>query len=278
MALVVTATEPVCWANAAEATRTRAAFKWQRVDPEWIASLYASLSREAADDVIATQGWRHRKKPGGEWRRVRALSDTGKPLMEKIPQSAQYGTPLTGLQNANLKLFVKVLNKYGDEPNVRITQSAGHDISGDNSYERYMLGIKGKGEGWIVAGSCPVSASMNGDLHAHLVVSDDVRAAIDAAQGCHPNKLGLKNPPCPHYEAEQDARMARRQTEYDRLIANSKSEESKLLEGQVKVQHDTAGALVDVVKAMSATVTGLAGQVADLQDKATTPAPKGDKK
>jgi hypothetical protein len=271
MALVVTATEPVCWANAAEATRTRAAFKWVRVDPEW--------ARTQSPDSIAAQGWRHRKKPGGDWYRVRVLSDTGKPLMEKIPQSAQYGTPLTGLQNANLKLFVKVLNKYGDEPNVRITQSAGHDVTGDNSYERYMLGIKGKGEGWIIAGSCPVVAAMNGDLHPHLVVSEGVRGAIDAAAGCHPNKLGVKNPPCPHYEAEQDARMERRQAEYDRLIANAKSEEAKLLEGQVKVQQDTAGALVDVVKAMSATVSGLAGQVADLQDKATAPAKptKGDK-
>ena len=85
-------TDITCWANAAESTRTRAAFKWARIDPKWAAG--------RSPDEIQRDGWRHRLKPGGEWYRVRVTSDTGKPLLEKIPQSAQYGTPLAGLTNA----------------------------------------------------------------------------------------------------------------------------------------------------------------------------------
>lgn len=260
---MINATEAVCWANAAESTRTRAAFKWARIDPKWAAG--------RSPDEIQRDGWRHRLKPGGEWYRVRVTSDTGKPLLEKIPQSAQYGTPLTGLTNASLRLFVKVLNKYGDEANVRITQGAGHDVNADNSYERYMLGIKGRGEGWIVSGSCPVVSALNGDLQPHLVVSQSVRDAIEHAQACPHSRLGMKNPPCPHYEAEQDARWARRDEDYQRMIDNAKSEEAKLLEGQVAVQQRTSEALVQVVEKM-------AGTVREIQEERATAPAKGDKK
>lgn len=253
-------TDITCWANAAEATRTRPAFKWSRVDPEWAKSKTAEQIRE--------QGWRHRKKPGGDWYRVRALSDTGKPLMEKVPQSAFHGTPLTGLQPANLRLFVKVLDKYGDEPNVKIAQGPTHDLGADNSYERYMLGVKGFGEGWILAGTCPVLEAMGGRLQPHLIASDTVRADYDEGKACHARDLGIKNPPCCHYEAEQDARMARRQAEYDRMIEGHKSDEAKLLEGQVSVQKDTAAALTQAVQ-------GLVGTVKEMREER---APKGERK
>lgn len=253
-------TDITCWANAAEATRTRPAFKWVRVDPEWVKGKSA--------ETISAQGWKHRKKPGGDWYRVRVYSDTGKPLVEKIPQSAFHGTPLTGLTPANLKLFVKVLNKYGDEANVKVAQGPTHDIGADNSYERYMLGIKGYGEGWIPAGSCPVLEALGGRLQEHMIASDAVRLDYEAGKSCHGRDLGIKNPPCPHYEAEQDARLARRQADYDHLIANQKSEEAKLLEGQVAVQKDTAAALTKAVE-------GLAGTVREMRDER---APKGEKK
>lgn len=253
-------TDITCWANAAEPTRTRDAYKWVRVDPEW--------AKGKSADTIRAQGWRHRKKPGGDWHRVRVLSDTGKPLVEKIPQSAHHGTPLTGLTPASLRLFVKVLNKYGDEPNVKIAQGPTHDLGADNSYERYMLGVKGYGEGWILAGTCPVLEAMGGRLQPHLIADEGVRADYEDGKACHARDLGIKNPPCCHYEAEQDARLARRQAEYDRMVQNQKSEEAKLLEGQVSVQEKTASALTQAVQ-------GLVGAVKEIRDER---APKGDKK
>lgn len=241
-----------CWANVAEGTRTRPAFKWVRVDPEW--------AKGKTAETISAQGWRHRKKPDGVWHRVRVLADNGRPLFDKIPQSAHHGTPLTGLTPANLKLFVKVLNKYGDEPNVKIAQGPTHDLGADNSYERYMIGTKGYGEGWILAGSCPVLEAMGGRLQEHLIVSESVRSDYEAGHACHARDLGIKNPPCPHYEAEQDARMARRQADYDMLIQNQKSDETKLLEGNVAVQKDTASAL-------TAAVQGLVGAVKEIRDE-----------
>jgi hypothetical protein len=254
--------EPVCWANAAEATRTRDAYKWARVDPAWADSV--------SDDLIRAEGWKHRKA-GGTWKRVRVLNDAGQPLIEKIPQGAHFGTPATGLRNANVRTFVKVMTATGDEANVRISHGAAHDNTGDNSYERYMLGIKGRGEGWIQAGSCPVMLAMNADVPVHKIVSPEVRKDIEASRPCNHNMLGIRNPPCPHYEAEQIARLDVRQKRHEAQIAAAKTEEAKLLEGQVAVQERTAAALTDAVK-------GLVGAVQEIrEDKATAPT-KGEKK
>jgi hypothetical protein len=261
--------EPVCWANAAEATRKRDAYKWARVDPTW--------ANQQHEDTVRAQGWKHRS-PDGIWKRVRVLGDSGQPLVEKIPQGAQFGTPATGLRNANVRTFVKVMTATGDEANIRISQGAAHDNTSDNSYERYMLGTKGRGEGWIQAGSCPVLLAMNGDLMPHKIVSPTVRGAFESAQPCGHHALGLKNPPCVHYEAEQIARLAARQARYEAQILAAKSEETKLLEGQVAVQERTATALTTAVEKMSATVTGLAGAVQEIQlERSTTPPPKAGK-
>jgi hypothetical protein len=263
--------EPVCWANVAASTRVRDAYKWARVDPAWAASQH--------EDSVRANGWKHRKsrEDGGVWRRVRVLSDSGQPLIEKIPQGAQFGTPATGLRNANLRTYVKVMTFTGDEPNVPIVQGAGHDNTADNSYERYMLGTKGKGEGWIPAGGCPVLLAMNGDLQSHKIVSPDVRAAFESAQPCNHNQLGIRNPPCVHYELEQEARMARRQSRHEAQIAAAKSDDAKLLEGQVAVQERTAKALTTAVETMSATVTGLAGAVHEIQlERSAAPKKKGN--
>lgn len=257
--------EPVCWANVAESTRVRDAYKWARVDPAW--------ANATDEDRVKAEGWKHRasKQDGGVWRRVRVLNGAGQPVTEKIPQGAQFGTPATGLRNASLRTFVKIMTFTGDEANVRIAQGAAHDNAGDNSYERYMLGTKGRGEGWIQAGTCPVMLAMNGDLMAHKIVSPDVRHAFEAAQPCGYNAIGIRNPPCDHYEAEQIARLAQRQAKHEAQIAAAKTEEARLLEGQVASQAETAKALTDAVK-------GIVGAVQEIrEDRASAPAPKGGK-
>ncbi len=234
MAAVVNVNEATCWANAAESTRTRDAYKWQKV--------------------------------GDEWHRVRSVDDAGRPLTERIPQSAMFGTPLTGLRPAGLRTFVKVMYANGYEGNVMVAQGAAHDNGGDNTYERYMLGTKGRGEGWIVAGSCPVLASLNGDLQRHLITDPDVRAS---EAPCGHGRLGIRKPPCPHYHAEMLARQAVYHAKQQRMLAAFKSEEAKLLEGQVAVQQRTSEALVDAVKGMAETVREIR------EERATAPVKGG---
>lgn len=264
--------EPVCWANVAESTRVRDAYKWARVDPAWANAQH--------DDTVRALGWKHRttKAEGGVWRRVRVLNDAGQPVLEKIPQGAQYGTPATGLRPANVRTYVKVMTGTGDEANIRISNGAAHDNTADNSYERYMLGLKGRGEGWIQAGTCPVLVAMSGDLLPHKIASPEVRAALESATPCNFNQLGIRNPPCDHYEAEQIARMTARQVKYEAQVEAAKSEDAKLLEGQVAVQKQTAKALTEAVEKMSTTVTGLAGAVHEIQlERSAAPKKKDDK-
>lgn len=256
--------EPVCWANVAESTRTRAAFKWARIDPVWMSGKH--------EEIVSAEGWKHRKHrdQGGVWARVRVLNDAGQPMIDKIPQGAQFGTPATGLRNAGVRTFVKVMMATGDEGNVRIANGAAHDNTSDNSYERYMLGTKGKGEGWIQAGSCPVLLAMNNDLFPHKIVSPAVLKAFHDGHPCAYNMLGIKNPPCPHYELEQEARLEKRQRRHEAQIEAAKSEEAKLLEGNVATQKETAAALTQAVQ-------GLVGAVKEIRDEKAA-APKGEKK
>ncbi len=142
---------------------------------------------------------------------------------------------------------------------MRVSQGAGHDIGADNSYERYMLDHKGRGEGWIQAGTCPVAVVMNtphfgNKVAGNPIVSADVREAVKQGVACHHARLGIRNPPCPHYLAEQQARWKQRLAAHLRKTEAQKSEEAKLLEGQVAVQKQSAEAMVEVVKGMAETV------------------------
>ena len=240
---LINSVEPVCWANAegAPATRERAAWKWQ------------------------------------DGRRVPSLDETGRHLTERVPQGAQFGMPITGLRQAQLKSHVKVMRYEGDEAFVRISQGAAHDIGTDNSYERYMLDVKGRGEGWIQAGTCPVAVVVNtpgfgNKVVGYPIVSAEVRAAIERGIACNHSTLGIRNPPCPHYLAEQQARWAQRLAQHKRRMEAQKSEEAKLLEGQMAVQERQAIAMTRAVEAMAAKVAER-----DERDLVPTPPSKGGK-
>jgi hypothetical protein len=222
---LINSIEPVCWANAegAPATRERGAWKWQ------------------------------------DGKRVPSCDETGRQLTERVPQGAQYGMPLTGLRQANILSSVKVMRYEGDEAFVRVSQGAGHDIGGDDSYRRYQLDHKGRGEGWIQAGTCPVSVVMNtphfgNKVAGQPIVSPEVRDAIARAAPCGHAMVGIRNPPCPHYIAEQQARWKQRHAMHNRKMEVLKTDEAKLLEGQVAAQREQAKAMADAVKGMAETV------------------------
>jgi hypothetical protein len=236
---LINTVEPVCWANAegAPATRERAAWKWQ-------------------DGV-----------------RVPSRDETGRQLTERVPQGAQYGMPITGLRQANLLTSVKVMRYEGDEAFVRVSQGAGHDIGADNSYQRYMLDHKGRAEGWLQAGTCPVAVVMNtpgfgSKVSGHPIVSAEVREAITASRPCNYNTLGIKSPPCPHYLAEQQARWKQRLAGHVRKMDAQKSEDAKLLEGQLAVQKQQA-------EAMTAAVQGMAETVREIREERAAPVKGG---
>ena len=234
--------EPVCWANEAPNTRTRDAFKWA-------------------------------KGEDGQWRRVQSTNDRGEPLKERIPQGAQHGTPIGGLKPAAIRSHVRVLRHDGVIADVRINQSAAHDstATGDTSYEHYMLGLKGRKLGWVRMGQCPAAMALSSDERGPLMPQGSIGvgnwsriAAPDVVHDgkpCRAEMVGRQNPPCHHFVAEHEARMKRAKAQSIVDAEIFKSEESKLLEGQAKLQEKQTEVLNTAVSTMSRAVEKLAERI-----------------
>jgi hypothetical protein len=223
--------EPVCWANEAPNTRSRPGFKW---------------ARNAAGEVV----------------RVPSLDASGQQLIERIPQGAQFGTPMTGLQSAPIRSSARVLRHDGVITDVRINNGAAHDATslGDLSYEQYMLGTKGRALGWIPMGMCPAAMAVTVDSRGRETLPSSTIAAPAVVRDGHPcqaRDVGRRNPPCRHFMAEWEARVAANKARHLRDIEAFKSDEAKLLEGQAKLQAQQSDVLTNAVSTMAAAVSAL---------------------
>lgn len=225
--------EPVCWANEAPNTRQRHAFKWE-------------------------------KGEDGQWRRVQSRNAQGEALMERIPQGAQFGTPIAGLTPAPIRSHVRVLRHDGVIADVRINQGAAHDSAmyGDTSYEHYMMGLKGRKLGWIRMGQCPAAMALTSDERGPLLPRSAIAAGDVVLDGkpCPAEHVGRNNPPCRHFIAEQEARMKRAKAQGERDAAIFKSDEAKLLEGQQKIANEQTAAIGTAIGTMTKAVEALAAR------------------
>lgn len=218
--------EPVCWANVAESTRTRVAFVWK------------------------------------DGQRVAHTDEHGRPITERVPQGAQYGTPIGGLQPAPVRSHVKVLRPEGWLADIRVSQGAAHDpvALGDRSYESYMLDHKGRGEGWIQMGQCPAALAISTDSLGRAMLPVDKIVARDVVLGkegvpavpCLPHTVGVRNPPCKHFIAEQEARLKINKAFRPKLEAAFKSDEAKLAEVQNQALTHAMGRMTEVADNMAA--------------------------
>lgn len=237
--------EPVCWANEAPNTRQRHAFKWA-------------------------------KGEDGQFRRVQSTNDRGEPLMERIPQGAQYGTPIGGLKPAPIQSHVRVLRHDGTIADVRVNQGAAHDpaATGDTSYQHYMLGLKGRKLGWIRVGQCPAAMALSSDERGPLLRSGAIGVGnwtaiaapdvVNDGRPCPAEMVGRHNPPCRHFVAEQEARLARAKAQSRVDAEIFKTDEAKLLEGQQKL----AAAQTEVLNTAVTTMTKAVEKLADRVDAA----------
>lgn len=201
MAQLTTDREAVCWINVADGTRSRVAFVWK------------------------------------DGQRVPNRDEHGRMITERVPQGAQYGTPLGGLTSAPVRSSVKVMRWEGWLSDVRVNQAAAHDATGmgDTSYENYMIGHKGRGEGWVQMGQCPAALALSTDQVGRPLLPQDKIAAPEVVldgKPCLPQMVGVRNPPCRHFVAEQEARLKLNGHLRPKLEAAYRSDEAKLAEAQ----------------------------------------------
>ena len=245
--------EPVCWANDVEngapGSRSRFAYKWE-------------------------------KGTDGQFRRVPSRNSHGEHLMERIPQAAAIGTPIDGLRPAGIRSHVRVLRHDGVIADIRITQGAAHDpvAEGDESYKHYMLGMKGRKLGWIPVGACPGAMALAvDDRGREQLPPSAVLAKEQVLNGkpCLPGQVGVRNPPCSHFVAEWDARLAAAQFRMERDVEAFKTDEAKLLEANSRQQAANSDNLNKTLDKVAGVLEVMAAKVVDAPK--SEPA-KGEKK
>lgn len=161
----------------------------------------------------------------------------GRPVMERIPGTGYEGSPKNATPMRRRR-FVEMLRHDGHIVAVPITNAAAHLPDSDVSCETDRR-LKGKYLGWIEKGQCPAAM-----LAGNLLPAEQFAADTAGWTPCNPRTLGEKNPPCPHFIAEQNARKGRRGDETDALEAKYASEAEK----HTAAIRDLATNLTDVVK------------------------------
>lgn len=198
MALNTNEAEAICWAEMATAnlppgvpgSRTRMAFKW--VDGRRVASVD---------------------------------SRTGAQLIERLPLAAHRGSKLTGVTVAtDIRSTMKVLRHDGILADIKINNGPAHEAGDDDRYHNHIKG-KGRALGWIPVGECPAAMVANGVIAPHTVLADEARDG----RPCDRSILGIRNPPCRHYLAEDAARVAKQKAKQAEREEAAKTEEARLM-------------------------------------------------
>lgn len=169
------ANEPICWAHAAGATRTRVARQYNE-----------------------------------ETGRVEAIIDeeTGLPLREKVPQGCHDGSPFSNPFAPQLlprSGAVCWLRHDGHvTPPMRLGVTGAADMDTDQKLSRRMKS-KASYFGWIPAHRCPVAMKIAGEIRPQQLAAKELRKATDAC----PSQGWGEYRQCPHWHAEEKARKER---------------------------------------------------------------------
>lgn len=194
-------------------------------------------------------------------RRVRATDDMGRPLLERIPAIGFVGKDLANMKPMAGKRSIKMLTKQGNEISVPLSTGASlAAVEGPFKSDRLRKLVF---YGAITVGSCPVREVYRGLRKEHLLSPD----ARDATAPCAEHDVGVDEagnelPPCPHYVAERDARMAMQVADNRKVNLTFKDDAGKQTE-----------ALTEIAAGNRAIVEHLVAQSAAA--KAEQPAPKG---
>lgn len=235
MALEQSNSEAICWAEYATApgARNRAAFKWEN-----------GVRVPSVD------------------------SKTGAQLVERLPLQAHRGSKLTGVVVANdIKSTMKVLRHDGILADVKISNGPAHEV---DDADRYAMTIKRKGRalGWIPMGECPAAMAAYGAVPAHTLLAD---AARDG-QACAPHTLGIRNPPCRHFLAEQKARVAAAEARQKAREEGVLTEEAKMNASNAATVKSSLESTTALLAAQGETNAVIAQALAALTAKAEPPA------
>lgn len=199
--------------------------------------------------------WLKTDKPyAGQFRRARVWNATakewttpvyekghpraGRPLVERIPGSGYDGPP-TAVTPMKRRRFIEMLRHDGHMVFVPITNAAAHMPDSDVSCETDRR-LKGKYFAWIERGHCPAALLLGNQIPAEQFRAD----TRGWTSQCNQRDLGEKNPPCPHFLAEQAARIAQRADETAEIESKYASEAEK----HTAAIRDLATNLTDAVK------------------------------
>jgi hypothetical protein len=224
MALEQNNSEAICWAERATApgARTRAAFKWV------------------------------------DGRRVPSVNAAGVQLMERLPLPAHRGSNLTGVTVAtDIKSTMKVLRHDGITADIKISNGPAHEVHGDDRYELNQRN-KARALGWIPIGECPAAMVAHGMIEPHTVLADDARDG----KACSRAVLGIRNPPCRHYLAEETARIAAQAAKQAAREEALKSEEAKIMASNAATAKESVEKMTSLIDGQAETQARIADAIA----------------
>jgi hypothetical protein len=152
-------------------------------------------------------------RPAFQWKdgqRVPVVDDFGRQVFERVPQSGKVGlvrqvADIEGLKPQGQPRFITFLHMDGNICNDPITSAAASTPGTDKSFE---IGIRQKArrEGWVQWGLCPIDAAQRRDITRLQLMAPSNREAYDKRQACAHDAVGPRKPPCPHFDAEIEAR------------------------------------------------------------------------
>lgn len=231
------------------------------IDQEVAPICWAEIANKPENRVFRAFKWENgRRVPSND-------PNTGAPLFDRRPLKAHYGNNMTGVREAPVTSVIKFLRHDGILVDTKINNSPAHIVDGDDRYQRGIM-RKARHFGWIAMGECPAMLVASGAIPAHRVLATSARTGQ-----CSHDHIGFRNPPCPHFLAEYEARTGKSREDYLALLENFKSSEAKQIEAQAKAslasveKHDKV--LSELAAAQATIATLLAAQA--------QAAPKGGK-
>lgn len=224
MGLDQTGTEAICWAEIATAdtigpdSRKRFAFKWK------------------------------------DGQRVQSVDPATKaPLVERIPIGAHYGTRLTGIRPArDIVSTVRMLRDNGAIVDMKVNNGPAHHVEGDDRYQLNAI-RKAAHYGWIKVGECPASLVVSGAISAAAIVSPEAKDG----QPCGRHLLGVRNPPCKHFLAEEAARVKATAAKFTAQEESAKTAESRILASNAESTAATQAATLELLTKQGETQAAL---------------------
>jgi hypothetical protein len=174
--------------------------------------------------------------------------ETGRRVMEKIPQGCHVGGDYDNPVASNRRTWLHVLRHDGHVVRMKLTNAAA-DLDTDASFPRERR-AKARYFGWLLVGSCPLAAVLAGDLQKGQIIAKEIRD-LPTNQACAHGSYG-EFKPCQHYRAEEKARKALQAKESTRIEKANRSEADKLISAQ---QEQTKEIVSGVTGALAAAIS-----------------------